>query len=208
MNLLRLAFLFVILILPLNANAQEATDLEGMPSGLYELDKNHASLIWKVSHLGLSDYTARFTDFDVDIDFNALDPGASRVRATIDPTSVETDFPEPEKKDFDKELAMKESWFNAEQFPQISFMSTSVEKTGDNTGKVTGDLTFLGVTKPVTLDVVFNKAIGNHPFANKPALGFSATTTIKRSDFDLTTYIPQIRDEVEIIIEAEFFYAG
>jgi polyisoprenoid-binding protein YceI len=208
MNLLRLAFLLVIFALPLQAKAQEASELEGMPSGLYELDKNHASMIWKVSHLGLSNYTARFTSFDIDIDFNALDPAASRVRATIDPTSVETDFPEPEKKDFDKELAMKESWFNAEQFPQISFMSTSVEKTGDNTGKVTGDLTFLGVTKPVTLDVVFNKAIGNHPFANKPALGFSATTTIKRSDFGLTTYIPQIGDEVEVIIEAEFFYAG
>jgi len=208
MNLLRLAFLLIVLALPIQAKAQEATDLEGMPSGLYELDKNHASLIWKVSHLGLSNYTARFTDFDIDIDFNAFEPAASRVRATIDPTSVETDFPEPEKKDFDKELAMKESWFNAEQFPQITFMSTSVEKTGDNTGKVTGDLTFLGVTKPVTLDVVFNKAIGNHPFANKPALGFSATTTIKRSDFGLTTYIPQIGDEVEIIIEAEFFYAG
>ncbi len=208
MNLLRLAFLLIVLALPIQAKAQEATDLEGMPSGLYELDKNHASLIWKVSHLGLSNYTARFTDFDIDIDFNAFEPAASRVRATIDPTSVETDFPEPEKKDFDKELAMKESWFNAEQFPQITFMSTSVEKTGDNTGKVTGDLTFLGVTKPVTLDVVFNKAIGNHPFANKPALGFSATTTIKRSYFGLTTYIPQIGDEVEIIIEAEFFYAG
>ena len=209
MTILRLALVLVLLAMPFQAHAEEdGSVIGGMPSGLYTLDKSHASLTWKVSHLGLSNYTARFTRFDVDLDFNAQDPVRSRVRATIDPTSVKTDYPEPEKKDFDKELSMGESWFNSEQFPQITFMSTAVEKTGDNTGKITGDLTFLGVTKPVTLDVTFNKAIGNHPFANKPALGFSATTMIKRSDFGLNTYIPQIGDEVEIMIEAEFFYAG
>ncbi len=196
-----------LMAMPFLANAQESTPLSGMPSGLYELDKNHASITWKVSHLGLSDYTARFTDFDIDIDLDAQDPVRSRVRATIDPTSIKTDYPEPDKKDFDAKLVNDASWFNATQFPKITFNSTNVEKTDENTGKVTGDLTFLGVTKPVTLDVTFNKAIGNHPFANKPALGFSATTSLKRSDYGMTTYLPNIGDEVQVIIEAEFFYA-
>jgi polyisoprenoid-binding protein YceI len=69
-------------------------------------------------------------------------------------------------------------------------------------------LTFLGVTKPVTLDVTFNKALGQHPFANKPALGFTAEGSLKRSEFGMDTYIPQIGDEVDFIIQAEFFYAG
>jgi polyisoprenoid-binding protein YceI len=119
--------------------------------------------------------------------------------------SIETDY--EGDKDFDNELATKAGWFNATQYPEIKFRSTNVEKTGDNTGKVTGDLTFLGVTKPVTLDVEFNKAIGNHPFANKPALGFTATTTIERSEFGMTKYIPQIGDQVDIIIQAEFMRA-
>jgi polyisoprenoid-binding protein YceI len=201
-------FTLALMALPFISFAQEGTKLSGMPGGLYKLDKTHASLIWKVSHLGLSDYTARFTNFDVDLYLDAQDPIRSRVRATIDPTSIETDYPNPEKKDFDAQLVNDAGWFNATQFPKIIFTSTMVEKTGDNTGKMTGDLEFLGVKKPVTLDVTYNKSLGNHPFANKPAIGFSATGSLKRSDFGMNTYIPQIGDEVDIIIEAEFFYEG
>jgi len=185
----------------------EGTPLNGMPSGLYKLDDTHASITWKVSHLGLSDYTARFTKFDVDMMFDAQDPVRSKVIATIDPTSIKTDYPYPEKKDFDAKLVKDSGWFNTDQFPEIKFRSTKVEKTGSNTGKMTGNLTFLGVSKPLILDVTFNKAIGNHPFQNKPAIGFSATGSLKRSDFGMKTYIPQIGDEVEIMIEAEFLYA-
>ena len=196
-----------VLDLPFSAQAQEAeaTPIDAMPGGLYELDKGHASLTWKVSHMGLSNYTARFTDFDSEIMFNPIDLEQSKVRATIDPTSVETDH--VGEKDFNAELANEAGWFNTEQFPKITFLSTNVEKTGDNTGKVTGDLTFLGVTKPVTLDVTFNKAVGNHPFANKPALGFSATGTIKRSEFGMDKYIPMIGDDVDLLIETEYMYA-
>lgn len=201
-----LIYTFALLLMPLTVMADE-TPLNGMPSGLYEVDNTHASITWKVSHLGLSNYTARFTKFDIDLMFDAQDPAKSKVIATIDPTSIKTDYPNPEEKDFDAKLAKDAGWFNGDQYPEIKFRSTSVEKTGDNTGKMTGDLTFLGVTKPVTLDVTFNKAVGNHPFENKPALGFSATGTLKRSDFGMTTYIPQIGDEVEVIIEAEFLYA-
>lgn len=203
------AFTFVLLMATYVAIGQaEDTPLNGMPSGLYKLDKSHASMIWKVNHLGLSNYTARFADFDIDLDFQAQDVEKSRVRATIDPTSITTDHPNPEKKDFDKELSKNAGWFNTDQFPSITFKSSKVTKTSDKTGKITGDLTFLGKTKPITLDVVFNKAMGNHPMVNKPALGFSATTSLKRSDFGMTRYLPQIGDKVDVIIEAEFHYAN
>ena len=202
-----LSFLAIMLLIPLTAIAQEKTAIDAMPAGLYKLDKSHASLVWKVSHLGLSNYTARFTSFDADLMLNPTNLESSKVNVTIDPTSIKTDYPEPEKKDFDAQLINDAGWFNAKQFPQITFKSTKVEKTGDDTGKVTGDLTFMGVTKPVTLDVKFNAALGNHPFANKPAVGFSATGTIKRSDFGMTKYIPQIGDEVSLLIEVEFMYA-
>ena len=196
-----------LMMLPMGAQAQEATPYDAMPGGLYKLDKNHASLIWKVSHMGLSNYTARFTDFDADIMYDPMDIEKSKLRVTIDPTSVETDYKSEDGKDFNKDLGYEAGWFNASQYPDITFNSTKIEKTGDNTAKVTGDLKFLGVTKPVTLDVTLNKAMGNHPMLNKPFMGFSATGTIKRSDFGMTKYIPQIGDEVTLNIETEFMYA-
>ena len=187
--------------------ARADTEIDAMPRGVYTLDPAHASITWKVSHMGLSNYTARFTKMDSQI---LLDPDNlenSKVKATVYPSSVRTDYPNVEEKDFDKNLSEDATWFNTKQFPEIKFFSTKVEKTSDTTGKVTGNLTFLGVKKEIVLDVTSNKALGNHPFVNKPALGFSATTTIKRSDFGMTSYIPQIGDEVQVIIEAEYIYA-
>jgi polyisoprenoid-binding protein YceI len=199
-----------LMILSFTVNAQESTetDLLAMPGGIYSLDKKHASFTWKVSHLGLSNYTARFTDFDVDIMLNPTNLQTSKVRATIDPTSIKTDYPEADKKDFDKQLIEDAGWFNTKQFPKITFHSTSIKITGPKMAQMTGELNFLDVKKQIMLDVVFNRALGNHPFVNRPVIGFSATTSLKRSDFGMKTYIPQIGDEVEIIIEAEFIRKG
>ena len=185
------------------AAAQNFTPYNEMPAGVYGLDNTHASLTWKVSHFGLADYTARFTDFDVELDFNPEDPTKSSLNVTVDPASVRTDYPTPEKEDFDKKLSKGADWFNAGEFPKITFTSTSIKMTGEDTGEVTGDLTFLGVTKPATLDVTFNGAYAEKPFAGVPALGFSATGTIKRSDWGFDTYVPAIGDEVDLVIEVE-----
>lgn len=201
-----LLLILAMVIAPFSAIAETAK-IEAMPSGLYKLDPTHASLTWKVSHLGLSQYTARFKKFDVDLMLDPVNVENSKVKATIDVTSIETDYPKPEEKDFNAKLRNDVEWFNSSKFPSITFVSTKIEKTGEKTGKMTGDVTFLGVTKPVTLDVVFNAALGNHPFANKPAIGFSATGKLKRSDFGFNTYIPQIGDEVTLSIETEFMYA-
>lgn len=177
-----------------------------MPSGEYQLDLKHASIVWKVSHLGLSDYVARFTDFDAVIDYNANNIEKSKITASIDPMSIQTAFPNPEEEDFNKVLATEDAWFNAGKFASIDFASTSIDMTGENTAVMKGDLTFLGVTKQVALDVKFNGAMLKQPFSGQPTMGFSATTNIKRSEFGMDKYVPNIGDSVEIMIEGEFFH--
>jgi polyisoprenoid-binding protein YceI len=195
-----------IILAPVSAHAQ-MTPLAEMPSGTYELDTSHASVTWKVSHLGLSNYTARFAKMDAKLEFDTKDPTKSKLVATVDPTSVRTDYPNAAEKDFDKKLAQDAEWFNAGKFPEIKFESTKIEKTGENTGKIHGNLTMMGVTKPLVLDAKFNGAYLKKPFADIPGLGFSATATLKRSDWGFSTYVPNIGDEVQILIETEFHKA-
>lgn len=175
-----------------------------LPKGNYHLDLSHASIVWKVSHLGLSDYVARFTEFDATIDYRPNKIEASSVSASINPLSIQTAYPNASEKDFDKILATDKSWFNASMFASIDFESTSLDMTSENTGLLEGNLTFLGVTKPITLDVTFNGAMKRQPFTGKPTMGFSATTTIVRSEFGMTKYVPNIGDKVEVMIEGEF----
>ena len=95
------------------------------------------------------------------------------------------------------------AWFDAAQFPTIAFHSTAVTQTGPNTAKVTGDLTFHGVTKPVTLDVKF-RVSGLHPMTKAYSIGFDAKGSLKRSDFGVKTYVPVVGDDVDLIISAPF----
>ena len=184
------------------------------PAGAYKLDKTHASVTWKVLHLGLANYTARFANWDADLNFDPTDPSKNTVSVTIDPNSVRTDYPYAKTKgpdgkteDFDKKLATDPTYFNVAKFPAITFKSTAVERTGEKTAKVTGDLTMLGVTKPVVIDATFNG--GQKEFFGQPmgAVGFSGVTTIKRSEWGLTAGVPYVGDDVQIIIEAEFHQA-
>lgn len=179
--------------------AQSALDV---PAGTYKLDPRHASLTWKVSHMGLSNYTARFSKLEGTLVFDPKDPAKSSVTATVDPASVRTDHATP--KDFDQELREDPRFFKVAKFPEIKFVSTKVETTGDKTGRITGDLTFMGVTKPVTLDATFNGSFKEHPMTKKPALGFSATGKVKRSEFGLDALVPFVGDDVSLSIEAEF----
>ncbi|MEM1306218.1 MAG: YceI family protein [Pseudomonadota bacterium] len=181
------------------ATAAQANDA----AGTYKLDRAHASLVWKVNHLGLSFYTARFDTFDATLDIDPDKPASAKLNVTIDATSIRTGFPFADRKDFDKELVQDAKFFDASNHPEITFVTTSVEPTGDKTAKVTGDLTLKGVTKPVTLEVTLNGQI-MHPFKKKPALGFSGTGTIKRSEFGMTHLIGGVGDDVEILLEAEF----
>jgi polyisoprenoid-binding protein YceI len=175
------------------------------PAGQYVVDKTHASVNWKGLHQGLSWYNARFTSFDIQLTFDPADVTKSKVTATIDPKSIETDFGKTRAAgnttDFNEELATGENFFNAGKFPQITFASTAITKTGENTGKMTGNLTFLGVTKPVTLDVTY---IGNRndPRTKKHKVGFQAVGAIDKTAFGLAPG-GAIAKDVKIEINAE-----
>jgi len=203
MFMLRILMALIVLGLPLSAKAADMVPFDQMPAGDYTLDRAHATLLWKVSHVGLSSYIGRFTDFTVDLNFKPEAVEQSSLKVSVDPTSLATDYPYHEKEDFSKKLSTGEKWLDAGAYPHIQFVSKSIKKTGETTGVVYGDLTFLGVTKPLSLDVVFNGAYLEKPFASVPALGFSATGTLKRSDWGLATYVPMIGDEVELEIEVE-----
>lgn len=178
-----------------------------MPTGNYQVDLSHASIVWKVSHLGLSDYVARFADFDAAIDFNSGNIEKSTITASINPMSIQTAYPNAAEKDFNKVLATEKGWFNAGTFASIDFASTSIDMTGEKTAVMKGNLTFLGVSKEVSLEVVFNGAMQRQPFSGKPTMGFSATTSLNRSDFGMTKYVPSIGDNVDIMIEGEFVHS-
>ena len=174
-----------------------------LPAGTYKMDRAHSSLTWKVNHLGLSNYTARFSRFDAILDIDPAKPESAKVLVTVDPASIRTDYPFPESSDFDKDLGEGEKFFNAKKFTRIIFSSTRVERTGKTTARVTGDLTMLGITKPLTIEVTLNGA-KPHPTAGVPALGFSGIAKLKRSDFGMTFMLPLVGDEVTLLIEAEF----
>lgn len=180
-----------------NAAAVSAAAIIGaQPSGIYAVEPTHTSLVWRVPHFGLSNYTARLTTISGSIEFDAANPTSSTVNVTIDPNSVSTTLPT-----FDTEIATNA--FHSDQFPTINFVSTNLQLTGEKSGTMTGNLTFHGQTKPVSLEVTFNGANVN-PFTRKNTLGFSAHGKIKRSDFGVTKWLPFVGDDVEIIVEAEF----
>ncbi|WP_374575872.1 YceI family protein [Phenylobacterium sp.] len=189
--------------------AQPQPPKSDAPAGTYALDKAHGSIVFRVNHLGLSNYTARFTRFDAELKFDPADPAASSVTATIDPASIQTDYPFKDV-DFDAQLSGKD-WLNAAQFPQMTFKSTSVTMTGPATADVTGDFSLHGVTRPVTLKATFNGGYaGNGMDPAGSRIGFSADGVLNRSEFGMGYGVPPkgstfgVGDPVSFHIEAEF----
>lgn len=177
------------------------------PSGQYTLDKSHASLIFKVDHLGYSFYTARFLDWDASLRLDVDNPSASSVQASVNPKSLTLDNPPA---GFTETLKGKD-WLDAQTYPRMSFQSTKVELTGPNTAKITGDFTMHGQTRPITLDATLNGGYRGMPTYDPQArIGLSATGVLKRSAFGVSMGIPEtgskmgVSDEVRFAIEAEF----
>lgn len=181
-----------------------ADKLSDLPTATYALDKNHASIVWKVSHFGLSNYVARFIDFDATLNLDTADFSKSTVKAVIKADSIRTEYTEPQKKDFDKTLSTGKGWFNSTKFPEITFESGAITDFDGKNATVNGTLTLLGVSKPVIMQLTLNKALEFHPFAGRPALGFSAALKLRRSDWGLSKFVPKVGDDVQIDIEAEF----
>lgn len=174
-----------------------STDSAAAPGGAYTLDKSHASVTMRITHMGLSHYPLRFRALEGSYGFDPKNPGASKIQVSIDPKSIETLDPK-----FNEEIAGK--FFEADKFPQISFVSTGVTPQAGGRGKVAGRLTFHGVTKPVVLDVIYNGA--RTGMRGQDRMGFSAVTTVRRSEFGVAPGLPTavLSDDVAVMIEAEF----
>lgn len=162
----------------------------------YKIDPNHTDVVASWSHFGFSNPIAHFGKVDGSIVYDQAKPSASSVQVTIPLDGLDSHVP-----DFDEHLKSAD-FFDAAKYPTITFKSTKVEAAGASKLKVTGELTVHGVTKPAVLDVNINK-IGEQPMAKRAAAGFDATTTLKRSEFGLGKYVPNVSDEVKIRITTE-----
>ncbi|MEM8949935.1 MAG: YceI family protein [Pseudomonadota bacterium] len=182
----------ILLQSPSSAEAEPAT---------YVLDASHSQVLFSYDHLGFSTTYNLFSGFEGEIQFDPDDPAASSVSVSIPVMSMFTGW--------EKRLAhfMSEDFFGATEDDMITFTSTAIEVTGDDTALITGDLTVNDVTKSVVLDAKLNKS-DVHPMANKDWLGFDATTTLIRSDFDLGRAASAVSDEVEVQISIEASRAG
>jgi polyisoprenoid-binding protein YceI len=173
-------------LLVVGGSAQAAT---------YALDTTHTQIGFSVNHQGFSNSRGMFTDFEGTVDFDEADVGASIVDVTIQTGSLNMND------DTWNEHLSGEKWFNVSAHPTMTFKSTGVTSTGENTMDVVGDLTLLGVTKPATLHVILNK-VGEVRGGNIKA-GFSATANIDRTEWGLSTFAPVIGSEISIRIEVE-----
>ena len=162
----------------------------------YKIDPTHTATVFSWNHFGFSTPSANFSDIQGVIKVDNAKPANSSVNVTIPLSSVNTNVPA-----LDKEF-QEEAWFNAAKYPNITFKSTKVETKDKKHFKITGDLTVKGVTKPVVLDAVLNKQ-GEHPMAKVPAIGFNATTSFKRYDFGLGSYVPNVGDKITVNITTE-----
>lgn len=162
----------------------------------YTLDSSHSQIVFSYNHLGFSTGYGMFSGFAGDIVYDADAPANSTVSVSMPLKSMLTGWQER----FDH--FMSADFFAATDDEMITFTSTGIEVTGENTAIITGDLTLNDVTKSVALDAKLNQA-GNHPMANQPWLGFDATTTLLRTDYNLGLFEPFVSNEVDVKISIE-----
>jgi len=162
----------------------------------YTLDASHSQVLFNYNHLGFSTTFGMFSGFEGEIMFDQEDPAASSVTVSMPVMSMFTGWEKREGH------FMSDDFFGAKEGDMITFTSTSIEVTGDNTANITGDLSMNGVTKSVVLDAKLNK-VDEHPMAKKPWAGFDATTTLLRSDYNVGNFAPFVSDEVDVRISIE-----
>lgn len=162
----------------------------------YVLDSSHSQVLFSYDHLGFSTTFGMFSGFEGEIMLDMENPAASSVTVSMPTMSMFTGWEKREQH------FMSDDFFGATEDDLISFTSTAIEVTGEDTAKITGDLTMNDITQSVVLDAVLNQ-VGMHPMANKEWAGFDATTTLLRSDFGVGRAAPFISDEVAVTISIE-----
>ena len=164
----------------------------------WNLDKAHAKLGFTITHLMVSDVEGSFKTFDITITSSKADFTDAVITLSADVNSINTDN---EKRDAHLKSP---DFFDAAKYPSLSFKSKSFTQVSGKNYKLTGDLTMHGVTKPVTLDVIYNGTI-THPMSKKLVAGFKVSGNFKRSDFGVGGAMPGVlSDEVTLIANAEF----
>ncbi len=186
-HMIRPLLVALLLVLPAAASAA-ARD--------YRFDTVHTQVLFSLSHLGYSHPTGRLHVKSGFIHFDEDDWGSAQVDVLIDTATVDMGDAAWNDK------VRSHEFFAAEHYPTAHFVSTRVEKKGDRDGIVHGKLTLLGATRAVDLAVKFNRA-GVDPYTFKSTVGFSATATLKRSDFGMSKYLPDVGDAVDLCIEVE-----
>ena len=187
------SFFFACLTIAVTANIAVAAEK-------YNIDPNHTNIIWKAGHLGFSFPSGKFTKTDGVLLLDQKNLDKSKIEVTIHTASINTGI---EK--FDAHLKSPD-FFNSAKHKLAEFKSTKIVMSSKTQGKVHGDLTLNGVTKPVVLNATLNK-VGPNPFNKAQTAGFSATAKIKRSEFNIKYGLPAIADEVALDIELEAILA-
>ena len=200
------AALCAALVLPRFLVADEEASRHPVPAGDYVLDKSHSTLVFRVSHLGFSWYTASFGDFDVALAYDPAGPREADLSVEVDVRSLQLPSPPPGFRD----TLLGPDWFDAGAHPRMTFRSTSIEPGADGALAVTGDLSLRGETRPVTLEVTFNGGYrGMAELDPRARAGFSARGTLRRSEFGMALGVPPegssfgVGDAVELVIETE-----
>ena len=174
------------------------TDITELRSGQYTVDPDHASVLWKINHLGFSTFVGRFNDIEASLDFDPENFENSSIEVIINTAGLDINNPE-----FAEELRGS-NWFDVENFPQAVYRTTSFVESNGNAFVFDGELTLLGVTAPVTLNVVFNGG-GRNFLTRKYTLGFSGSAQFQRSDFGLSRFTSfGVGDDIELEIHIEF----
>jgi polyisoprenoid-binding protein YceI len=163
----------------------------------YTLEPDYTQGVFRWSHLGFSNPAAQFAQGEGTLEFDQADPTKSSVTVSIPLSSLNTGV-----RGLDDHFRSAD-FFETDKFPTAAFKSVRVEKGAIAEHlKVTGDLNLHGITKPVTLDVMIIK-VGSNPRTGLPTVGFDATTTLKRSEFGLGKFVPQVSDEIQIHITSQ-----
>ncbi|RDX36972.1 polyisoprenoid-binding protein [Kangiella sp. HD9-110m-PIT-SAG07] len=162
----------------------------------YEFDTVHSQIVFKVNHLGFSNSFGKFPTFRGELTFDQDDWSKSSTQVEVKAGSIDL-----QNKKWNDHMTSAD-FFDVEQYSKMSFKSTKLEKTGENTGVLHGELTILDKTQPIKLDLTLNKA-GIHPMSEQQHVGFSATGKIKRSEWGMTYGVPAVADDVHIMIEVE-----
>lgn len=175
------------------------TDITELRAGAYTLDPDHATLLWKINHLGFSTFIGRFNDFDASLDFDPEDIENASLEVVINTAGLDIN-----NEVFAEELRGN-NWFNTEQFPQAVFRTTSfVEAIDEDTFVFAGDLTLLDVTSPINLEINFHGG-GRNFLTRSYTVGFSASSTFQRSVFGLDKFTNfGVGDDIELEIHVEF----